>query len=195
MNFQLERLERDTVSYRNAVDRLFSSASDSRRKWQRCLREILICASQLYLDYLLVREEVPAMEAVSLPGKAAPFRSDIARERFLRQRLQRKLESSACWRRQFTPENAFSAETGLRTLQDYTESLALHLPEIYEETFRVEACAKEFLARRDGCALVELVVGLQHLGRNHISFVLQTLEWATEDLSWEPHRGAPEGSE
>ena len=184
MNNQLEKLQLDLVSYREAVDNVFSLAIAKPLDWQQCFREILICASQLYLDYLLVIKNLPAMEAVSSNDVSGLIRTDTLREKTLREELQQKLESSTCWTHDFKPENSFSEWTGLRSRRDYTDKLTLHLPEIYEESFRVEACTKDFLASHDGSALAQLVVGLQHLGRNHIGFVLQALEWAADEGSW-----------
>ena len=185
MNNQLEKLQRDLVSYREAVENVFSSALAKPTEWQQCFREILICASQLYLDYLLVMKNLPAMEAVSSKDDSDRVRVDTVREKILREKLQQRLESSTCWSHHFKPENSFSELTGLRSLRDYADKLTLHLPEIYEESFRVEACTKDFLASHDGSALAQLVVGLQHLGRNHISFALQALEWAADEDSWD----------
>ena len=185
MKNQLEKLQLDSVSYREAVDNIFSLAIAKPMDWQQCFREILICATQLYLDYLLVIKNIPTMEAVSSKDDSCLIRADTLREKALREKLQQKLESSTCWNHDFKPVNSFSELTGLRSRQDYTEKLTLHLPEIYEESFRVEACAKDFLASHDGSALAQLVVGMQHLGRNHIGFVLQALEWAADEDSWE----------
>jgi len=198
MNNQLEKLQLDLVSYREAVDKIFSPALTKPTDGQQCFREILICASQLYLDYLLVMKNLPAMEAVSSKGVSGRVRGvDTFRQNTLRERLKKRLESSACWSRDFQAENAFSELTGLRSRRDYIDRFRLHLPEIYEESFRVEACTKDFLASHDGSALAQLVVGLQHLGRNHISFVLQALEWAADEDSWEeplPRRPRPRGT-
>jgi hypothetical protein len=195
MNNELEKLELDLASYREAVDRIFSSAPAKPADWQQCLREILICASQLYLDYLIAIKNLPSMEAVSSKGNSDRIRGVMLREREedLRERLLRELEFSACWKRQFKPENAFSELTGLRSRRDYIDKLTLHLPEIYEESFRVEACAKDFIASRTGSALAQLAIRLQHLSRNHISFVLQALEWAADEDSWEELSAVPKG--
>ena len=193
MNNQLEKLQLDLVSYREAVDNVFSSALATPADWQQCSSEILICASRLYLDYLLVMKNLPAMEVVSSKGDGGLVRVDALREKALRDNLRQRLESSTCWSHNFKPENSFSELTGLRSRRDYTDKLTLHLPEIYEESFRVEACTKDFLARHDGSALAQLVVGLQHLGRNHISFVLQALEWLADEDSWEESSFAPKG--
>lgn len=134
-----------------------------------------------------------AMTAVSSKGNGERFQMDTLREKSLRENLLQRLESSTCWSRCFKPENSFSELTGLRSRQDYIDKLTLHLPEIYEESFRVEACTKDFLARREGSTLAQLAVGLQHRGRNHISFVLQALEWVADEDSWEDSSFAPKG--
>jgi hypothetical protein len=64
------------------------------------------------------------------------------------------------------------------------DSFALHLPEIYEASFRVESYARAFQKSQSSTALASLGVGLQHLGRNHISFVRFALEWAADESSW-----------
>jgi hypothetical protein len=73
----------------------------------------------------------------------------------------------------------------LHTLEDYKSRFALHLPEIYEEPFRVEICAKDFLASHSSSVLAEIDVGLGHLARNHVGFVLQALEGVVDVASWD----------
>jgi hypothetical protein len=184
MDNRLERLQLDLVNYRKAVDRTFSSPFTSARDWQQHFLEILICTSQLYLDYLLVTRSLPDLQILSSKDdRSEHIRGNLLREKELRERLKQGLESSPYWIH-FEPGNPFSELTGLRRLQDYIDKFALHLPEIYEETFRVEACTKNFLSGHKDSALTQLVVGLQHLGRNHISFVQQALEWAADEDSW-----------
>jgi hypothetical protein len=185
MNNQLEKLQLDLVRYREAVDHVFTATLVEPRDCQKWLLEILVCASQLYVDYLLVVKHMPELETVaSKRGALDVVQSNSLRERSIRERLRQELETSPCWGT-FRPENPFSELTGLRSLQDYMDKFTLHLPEIYEETFRVEVCVKSFLANHNSAALAQTLVGLQHLGRNHISFVLQALEWAADEGSWE----------
>jgi hypothetical protein len=182
---QLEKLQIDLSGFREAVDRIFSPTLITPESWQACFQEILISASKLYLDYLLVMKNLSAMEiASSKSSSTGHLRVDTLRERNLRERLKHELQSSHSWNH-FRPQNPFSGLTGLHTTQDYTDRLTLHLPEIYEETFRVEAYTKTFLANHDGPTLARLAVGLQHLGRNHIAFVLQPLEWVADEGSWD----------
>jgi len=188
---ELEKLQMDLVRYREAVDHVFTSTLATPRDWQKWLLKISISASQLYVDYLLVVEHMPELEAVaSKRGAVDLVQSNNLREQSVRERLRQKLETSPCWT-MFRPENPFSELTGLRSLQDYTDKLTLHLPEIYEETFGVEVCVKSFLANHNSSALAQTFIGLQHLGRNHIAFVLQALEWAADEGSWEESLSIP----
>jgi hypothetical protein len=110
--------------------------------------------------------------------------TDLERERKLRNELREKFSSPESWPG-FQPQNAFSELTGLHTLKDYSDRLSLHLSEAYEESFRIEICAKEFLGSHSSSALAQLSVGLNHMGQHHISFVLQVLEFAANPGAWE----------
>jgi hypothetical protein len=137
---ELEKLQSDLLRYREAPDYVFDGTPATSGDWQKWLREIAICELQLYVDYLLVVKYMPELEAVAAKGGALDLvQSDGRRERSIRRRLRQELETSPCWTT-FRPENPFSELTGLHSLQDYTEKLALHLPEVYEETFAVEVC-------------------------------------------------------
>jgi hypothetical protein len=194
MHNHLEKLLSDLVSYREAVDQIFSPAHRTHRGWQQCFLDILICTSQLYLDYLLVTKSLHALEAdASESGRADVVSANIAHEMRLRAELRNKLTSSSTWLG-FTPENSFSDLTGLHELQDYVNNLTLHLPEIYEETFRIEICTKDFLTSHNNSVLAQLAISLQHIGRNHISFVLQVLEWVADEDSWDELFVAPKPS-
>jgi hypothetical protein len=70
-------------------------------------------------------------------------------------------------------------------LEDYLNVFLLHLPEIYEETLRIEALVKAFRKNLDKAVLTRLEVSLEHMARNHISFVRFALEWAADESSWE----------
>ena len=182
---QLESLQLDVIRYRQAVDHIFSPSLTNSKKWQACFSEILICTTRLYLDYLLVTKSLPELESLASKGRDMGQPStNNSREMTLRAELKKRLDSSTGWPG-FVPQNPFSNLTGLRTLRNYVNSFSLHLPEIYEETFRVEACTKSFLADHNGVALAQLSIGLQHLGKHHASFVLQPLEWAADEGSWD----------
>ncbi len=102
----------------------------------------------------------------------------------MRQQFKERLRLLSCWS-SFTAENAFSQFTNLRKLDDYLNSFALHLPEVYEQTFSAERYAVTFIENQSASALIYLIIDLQHMCRNHISFVHFALEWAAEESSWE----------
>jgi hypothetical protein len=182
---QLRKLRRDLITYRETVDLIFSLPSSEPEVWRRAFFDILICASQLYLDYLIVMRDSSSFDKISFEDSRQDIlQADIKREQELRKRLREALESCPPWNR-FSPEHAFSNATGLRTSQDYINNFALHLPEIYEETFRVEGCVESFLASPDNSVLVDMIVGLQHMGRNHISLLQPALQWVTEEHLWD----------
>ena len=181
----IERLLLDLVAYRRAVDHVISSAATPPGHWQQCFVEISICTSQLYLDYLLVTKASPHHDSLSVSVDEVGLVSiDVFREKHLREELKNKIESSSSWKH-FKADNALSTLAGLRNIQDYVDRFTLHLPEIYEETFRAEIYANTLLRTQSVYALSRLLVALQHLGRNHIGFVLQALEWASDEGSWE----------
>jgi hypothetical protein len=186
LNDQLEKLILDLAHYRESVDQLLLPTDVSgTRQWREQLFEILICASQLYLDYLLLMRALPSLESISVKasGDLVP-RLDIHREASLRKGLKERLKSVPHWKH-FDPRNAFSKLTGLQTLEDYIDRLVLHLPEIYEESLHVEDCTRRFLTVHDEAILTELVIGMEHMGRNHIAFVQQALEWAANETGWD----------
>lgn len=184
MSEQLQNFIPQLVGYRETLDQIFSKPSKTPNDLQRYFFDLLVCTSQLYLDHLFVLKDSPSYEIrqTKISRQKHPA-ADFHREKDLRERFHRALESSPHWKH-FIPENPFSDETGLHTLDDYLHRFSHHLPEIYEETFRIESCIKTFLENRSDAVLADLLVGLQHMGRNHISFVQQALEWAAEDISW-----------
>jgi hypothetical protein len=96
---QLEKLQIDLLSYREAVDQIFLSVPDVPLEWRRCLSEILICTTQLYLDYLLVMKKLSKMEAVSAKsGGSIQVQMNLARERNLREKLKHVLALSPSWK-------------------------------------------------------------------------------------------------
>jgi hypothetical protein len=181
---QLDELVPNLVRFRETTDRIFSKPPKNPAELRRYFFDMLVCTSQLYLDYLFVLKDSPSYEANRTEAHGQKLiGANNQREIELRKRFQRALASSPHWKH-FVPENPFSDETGLRTLDDYLHRFSHHLPEIYEETFRIESYIKIFLENRSEEALAGLLVGLLHMGRHHISFVQQALEWAADDISW-----------
>jgi len=143
-----------------------------------------MCASRLYLDDVCFLRNEATLSRVSKRKINGPLRKiDSKRELEFRSKIKIRLESPAIWA-WFEPDNPFSVMSDLRVLKDYKNSFTLHLPEIYEETFRVESCAKDFMKSASSSTLTELAVGLNHLARNHIGFVLHALEGVTDESSW-----------
>jgi hypothetical protein len=179
-----DKLTLDLASYRTIMDRAFSRTLSRPRDCRKYFLELLVSTSQLYLDYVAMLANLSKLEKLSSTAfRAEPIESNINRDNLLRQRFRKRVESLPCWPL-FEPENAFSKFTGLRTLKDYFDSFSLHLPEIYEETFRAEGYARIFRKRQSASALTGLVVSLQHMGRHHISYARFALEWAADECSW-----------
>ena len=74
---------------------------------------------------------------------------------------------------------------GLVSCQDYIQNFTLHLPEIYEATFVIEQTAQLFAANPDDSMLTHLIMALQHIGQNHISFLQPALDWASDEDFWD----------
>ena len=182
---------RSAQAYRAAVDRIFSEPLDEPDAAREYFFDLSISVSQLHLDYLLVVKDQPAIERYATAGDhlMERIRGDIHHEMRVRERLRERLEALPCWE-YFDPSDAFADDTGLRALKDYIASFVIELPEAYEETFRVEYYAKGLLGGATG-PISELIVALEHMGRNHLSFVRFALEGASQSSNWR----VPEGSE
>jgi hypothetical protein len=179
----IKNLPSNLSRYRKTVDQIFSPDLSNPTDWQRYFFDVLLCTSQLYLDYLLLQKAESQLGAISRKTKHRTRGTDTKRESLLRRLYRERLESSTHWTH-FIPENPFSDSTGLRTNEDYINEFALHLPEIYEETFRVEGLARDFLTDHSTNLLAQMLVGMEHLARHHVSFVQQALQWAADDISW-----------
>ena len=73
---------------------------------------------------------------------------------------------------------------GLRSLKDYIQNFELHLPEVYEETFRIEQLAQLYIVVPCSTILTFLFVAVQHVGQNHIPFLQPALDWASDEDFW-----------
>jgi hypothetical protein len=182
---QIKTLESDLSTFRGALDRLLSINIAAPKHFQGCFLELAICASRLYLDYLLVIRVFEDLESISTEARAVDFvSSDLLNENLLRTEVRRKLESSV-FSNQFRAHDAFHDGTGLNDVKDYVGAFALHLPEVYQESLRAQVYASAFVATASSFALAQLFISLQHLARNHVGFVLQALERASDEDNWE----------
>jgi hypothetical protein len=127
-----------------------------------------------------------AEEIESLPNGPSSQRlpsSDVERETKVRKHIEDRLVASRVWS-EFRVDNPMAEPLGLRSIEDYIGSFRLHLPEIYEETFRIEQTALLFIAEPNRVMLTLLIVALQHAGQNHINFVQPALDWASDEDFW-----------
>lgn len=183
---KLEGLTLHTAGFRQAFDRIFVSPCQTGEECLNYFGSVLLFASQLYADYVsltfdLARLEVPeAPVQVSRADRAATFPN---REGDLRNRCSAVLRAMPCWG-ELDSNAPFGKITGLQSPADYIERLALHLPEIYEESIRVEGWANGLGAGSAATTLGPLVVGLEHMGRNHLLFALPALQFAADETSW-----------
>lgn len=179
MRDQLENLCADLVAYRAAVNRVYSSKLSRSRDCRRYLVDVLVCATRLYLDSLSLTKALSSVE--SMPG-ASLIGIDRRRYASFRKRFRERLRSRPAWAF-FRPEIPFAEFIGLRTLESYLENFGLHIPEVYEETFRVEQYARRWLDHNER-SVEALLVAMQHMSRNHISFLVPALQWAADEGSW-----------
>src|SRR6267378_1141270 len=127
MSKQLHNLILHLVHYRKTLDQIFSKPAKTPSNLRQYFFDLLVCTSQLYLDYLLVLKDSSSYETkkTKFPRRKLPV-ADIHREKDLRERFRRALESSPHWEH-FIPENPFCDATGLHTLDDYLHRFTLHL--------------------------------------------------------------------
>lgn len=171
-------------AYRAAIDQVFSVPLAEPEAAREYFFDLLLAVSQLYLDYLLVVRDQPAIEkaAAASDHRFERIRRDSHREMELRERFRKRLEVLPCWE-YFEPFDAFANYTGLRTLADYIASFVIQLPEAYEESFRVERYAQSLLEGASG-PIEELILSLQHMGLHHLTFVRYALEGAAKEGNW-----------
>ena len=179
----LGKIASDSVEFRHRLDDVIDAFADGRVARQQ-LFELLICTSELYLNYLLFMKDLTYFSELSVDAPDSQvYSSNVHREMELRNRFRTVLQRSKSWDHADL-QNSLAELAGLRTRTDYIDSFTLHLPEIHEETYLVEECARHFVASKDTKVLTELTFGLQHLACNHISFVQPALQWSSVETSW-----------
>jgi hypothetical protein len=180
----LDQLVRDCVAYRRAVDQIFSSEVVSPSDWRHCLLEIQTRITWLQLDRLILIQKVEEIKNLPKGPSSQTLPScDVKREMELRIRMENRLEAPPVWS-EFKIDNPLAKILGLHSIQDYIGSFRLHLPEVYEETFRIEQMALLCIADPNRAVLNRLMVALQHVGLNHINFVQPALGWASDEDFW-----------
>ena len=181
----IKQLVSNLRTYRSTLNSLLSAPLVRPRDCRAYLRRVHVCTSQLYLDTLLIGPKLLELRLSKNKGTSDELnvRANVQREKDFRRQFKKRIHSRKCWKH-FAPETPFSELTGLRTAPDYLNNFALHLPEIHEETFRLEQYAKRFLQAPSDSLAASILVSLQHLGRNHISFVLPALQWVTDESTW-----------
>jgi len=132
----------------------------------------------LYRDSLMIRKLQAQIYKHDTRPRNRPIvpyvykpRAGTAREAVMRPRFQKRIESVPCWA-QFQPENEFEEENRLRTLEDYISTLALHLPEIYGETFNMEESLGRFRFKKDFSAHIA-----HHVSYCHYALEIRSDEW------------------
>src|SRR6185312_10809928 len=153
--------------------------------WLRYFWTVLELASQLYADYVVLTPGLNRIEAPDdAPESPMANESGVQAEASLRERYDSVLRGMPHWK-QLTLNAPFGEITRLRTADDFVQNLVLHVPEAYTESIRVERWAKEFNARPAATPLGSLIVGLEHMGRNHILFALPALQFVADETSWD----------
>lgn len=185
----IRRVCGDTLMFRRAVDSLLSDKCGDPVAFCDRMHEVWAAAARLYLDQVEMsrctldglngKTEISEPHAVTNAGEE-PAETELR----IRARLRAYLEQLTIWNR-YDLRNAMPASRGLRTKGDYIDALALHLPEIYAETIRLEDRARRFLTSPSEAVLSQAIVSAEHLGKNHISYVLPALEWLTEEDAWQ----------
>lgn len=171
------RLARHCADYRRSVDQIFCEDDLSAPlRLQSIFRQIQIRTAQLQVDGHQLLESIPKMRMSSKAAPSVEARHDLHRERDLRTRLQQRLEQLQVWN-QFDSENPLAALVGLHSTKDYIQSLELHPAgdlrgnPVFGGVFE---CLSEQRIRE---VAVVTIIGLQHMGRNHISFLQPALDW------------------
>jgi hypothetical protein len=182
------RIIKDSRDFRAACENLVSLSSIDSCKFRAQMSTFWQLASRLYLDCTELARwcEVDTGRKMGSRPKGlstAPVVSSVNIEQSIRGTLRLFFEGVPVWD-DFNTENAIPMSRGLINAMDYINSLSLHLPEIYCESFRLERHLTELGRDMDESAKSRALVSVSHMGRNHISFVLPALEWLSDKDNW-----------
>lgn len=184
----LQRTCTDTLMFRQAVNSVLSDQPREPVVFRDCMYEIWAAASRLYLDQVEICkcdiDDLNARLDTSEITAAKEAENPADAEGRIRTRLRAHLEHLTIWER-YQMHNAIPASRGLKEKKDYIDSLALHLPEIYGETIRLEDWLHRLIIDPSEATLTRAVISAEHLGKNHISYVLPALEWLADADAWQ----------
>lgn len=184
----LQRTCTDTLMFRQAVNSVLSHQCREPVVFRDCMYEIWVAAARLYLDQVEIckrdKDDLNAKLGTSEITAVKETENPADAEWRIRTRLRAHLEQLTIWER-YQMHNAIPASRGLKGKKDYIDSLALHLPEIYGETIRLEDWLHRLMFDASEAVLTRAIVSAEHLGKNHISFVLPALEWLTDADAWQ----------
>lgn len=180
--FDFRQLVLHTQDFRRVADQLFTLDVTSCDAIRSHFLKLLLSTSQLYMDCIQFTVELPSLYANSFGGACKHIaESQLQRERDYRERYRRIVESLP-W--QHFRRHEMYTLLGLNSAEKYQTNLSLHIPEMYEESFRVETYAGRLSRSTPKSSLSELEVNFSHLADNHAVFALPALKGMSEDVCW-----------
>jgi hypothetical protein len=186
---KLDVIEDKLAEYRRSINDILSRKLARPRERALVFFKVLLCTSDLYAENLRLREIAPkvfheAEDWPKSPVRPLSVRSARVQEVSLRGRLERRLELLDDWGA-VEKHNAFAEENRLFRAADYIGNLALHLPEMYVESFHLRSCFKSFRRGANLGDATEIFVGMQHLA-HHATYCRFALEIVSDELHWTP---------
>jgi|GEM_PF-3007310 len=176
-------------TYRRSLENLITCEASDVDAFREAIYAVWNSVARLYLDCVEITrwntEGLSTQEACGgeIIASAGNGRSIVEEERVMRIKLRSYLESSPIMK-QFDANSSLAAMRGLRSHVDYVQSLVLHLPEIYSESIRLQTYLNNLSIQPSMDDLCAVDTCVNHMGKNHISFVLPALEWLYEESSW-----------
>ncbi len=168
--------------YRASADVVFGRKITSEDEARQYFFTLLLSATRVYLDFLLVLKALPALYASpDRKNKTEFVRSDVSREMAYRKRYTASLSE--------LPLNKFKP-SGLAELtfkwvhEDYFNALCFHVPEVYEETFSLQESVTRLQIGLRASDLVDFEIGFRHLAENHCTFLLPVLQDLVIEGNW-----------
>ncbi len=177
----MERLIEDLLAYRASIDELLAVLEADYQPLQQAFLDVALKTNALYGSNLEVRASLPVLYKSSNSIETKNVQGDIGREMQLRRKLRSLLESNitlAC----FDAESVMFAELDSQT--SYVNTLTLHVPEMYEESFQTELIARSFLHSNSSSDLTVLERSLDHLCHHHLLFVQPALDELADAGRW-----------